>query len=200
MEARNAPVQGRSVGRSESVNGSAHERLFALLYQANYQRLRVFLRRFLSSAADADEVAHDAFLRLFRSDLTAYDDPAAVLFKTGHRLALNRIRARRCNPLEHADEIGQGEVLASSSETAEEAMLSREREGAYHRAIASLPPRCREVIELRTVHDLSYKEMSVRLGLSVSTLEKHIVKGKKMCVDAIAAWQSDGLGRPRAAA
>lgn len=192
------PAQER-IGASESMRSAAHEQLFAALYESSSQRLRLFLRRFLNSPADADEVAHDAFLRLFRSDLAAYDDPTAVLFRTGHRLALNRIRARRCNPLEHADEIGQGEALASSSETAEEAMLSRERERAYNRAIAGLPPRCREVIELRTLHDLSYKEMSVRLGLSVSTLEKHIVKGKKMCVEAIAAWQSDGA-RPRAAA
>lgn len=174
--------------------GSAHERIFVALYRDNLQRLRTYVRRFLVSSADADEVAHDAFLRLYRSDLAGYADPEAVLFKTGWRLALNRIRARRSNPLDHADEIlPDTDRFIADDETAEEALLSRERDRAYRAALAALPPRCREVIELRTVQELSYKEMSARLGLSVSTIEKHAVKAKKVCTEAIAAWHSDDI-------
>jgi RNA polymerase sigma-70 factor (ECF subfamily) len=181
---RGGPAGGRS----------AHERIFVSLYRDNLQRLRTYIRRFLASHADADEVAHDAFLRLYRSDLTVYADPEAVLFKTGWRLALNRLRARRSNPLDHADEIAPDhDHFVAEAETAEEALLSRERDLAYRAALAALPPRCRQVIELRTVQELSYKEMSARLGLSVSTIEKHAVKAKKVCTEALAAWQLDGI-------
>ncbi len=170
----------------------AHERMFELLYRANIQPLRRYLTRIVKSAADADEVAHDAFVRLYRSDLGSYDDPRAVLFRTAWRLALNCIRARSSNPLDRADVLlPESNDLVSDAESAEDGLLGRERDAAYRHAIAALPPRCREVIELRTVQELSYKEMSHRLGVSVSTLEKHIVKGKKVCTEALAAWNVD---------
>jgi RNA polymerase sigma-70 factor (ECF subfamily) len=163
-----------------------------MLYRANIQPLRRYLTRIVHSAADADEVAHDAFVRLYRSDLSHYDDVRAVLFRTSWRLALNCIRARGSNPLARAEALPlESDNLVSDVESAEDRLLSREREGAYRDAVAALPPRCREVIELRTIHELSYKEMSHRLGLSVSTLEKHIVKGKKVCAEAVAAWHAD---------
>lgn len=179
-------------GAARAGRGCSHARLFETLYRANIQPLRRYLTGIVHSAADADEVAHDAFVRLYRSDLARYDDPRAVLFRTGWRLALNRIRARRSNPLDRADTLlPESDDFVSDVESAEDRMLGRERDAAYRHAIDALPPRCREVIELRTVQELSYKEMSSRLGLSVSTLEKHIVKGKKVCTEALAAWHVD---------
>jgi RNA polymerase sigma-70 factor (ECF subfamily) len=172
--------------------GPVQQRRFEALYRANIQPLRRYVARILGSQADADEVAHDAFVRLYRSDLAQYEDLRAVLFRTGWRLALNCIRARGCNPLARADVlVPENDSLVSETETAEDRLLSREREGAYRQAIAALPPRCREVIELRTMQELSYKEIAHRLGLSVSTLEKHVVKGKKVCTEALATWHAD---------
>jgi DNA-directed RNA polymerase specialized sigma24 family protein len=48
-----------------------------------------------------------------------------------------------------------------------------------------LPLRCREALTLRVVDELSYKEMSERLGLSVSTLEKHYIRGRRLCRDML---------------
>jgi RNA polymerase sigma-70 factor (ECF subfamily) len=191
--------QGKTAQMQEPVGrGVAHDRLFDGLYRDNIQRLSGYIARILGSAADADEVAHDAFVRLYRSDLASYDDPCAVLFRTGWRLALNRIRSRASNPLDRADDVPvESDHFVCDSESAEEYLLSREREAAYHEAIAALPPRCREVIELRAVQGLSYKEISRQLGLSVSTLEKHIVRGKKACSTALSSWHADQ--RPLAA-
>ena len=45
-------------------------------------------------------------------------------------------------------------------------------------AIAELPTQCRRVFTLRKVYSLSPDEIAVRLGLSVSTVEKHLVKSE----------------------
>lgn len=188
-------VEGAGSGAgpgAREARDAGRQRLFEALYRTNIQSLRRYVTRILGSSADAEEVAHDAFVRLYRSELSHYDDLRAVLFRTGWRLALNCIRARGSNPLARAEALQlDSDNLISDAESAEDRLLSREREGAYREAIAALPPRCREVIELRTMHELSYKEMSHRLGLSVSTLEKHIVKGKKVCAETIAAWHAD---------
>lgn len=171
------------------------DRLLAELYRSEIDGLRLYLTRVLKVEADADDVAQEAFLRLHRhGDLAAYDRPRAVLFKTAYRLALNRVRSRRNSPVDRAAPmIEEADLPAAQTPSAEEALIAREQERAYARALASLPPRCRQVIELRTVQELSYKQMSDSLGISVSTLEKHLVRGKRVCAEALAGWTG---GRP----
>ena len=168
----------------------ASERLLSDLYRAEADRLRSYLARILRNEADAEDVAQEAFLRLHRHGALAdYDKPSAVLFQTAYRLALNKLRSRRSSVVDRAaplmDEIA---LPPAPAPTAEAAMIAREQEHAYVRALNSLPARCRQVIELRTVQELSYKQMSDSLGISVSTLEKHLVRGKRVCAEALADW------------
>ena len=164
------------------------------LYRADIRRLRTYVGRILKCDADADDVAQEAFLRLHRcGDLQRYGSPRAVLFKTAYRLALNRVRGRRSNPIDRADPLPPEGALPVAAATAEEALIAREQESAFRQALDRLPPRSRQVIELRTVQELSYKQMSDSLGLSVSTLEKHLVRSKRVCAQALAGHGLGGL-------
>jgi len=172
---------------------AASRRLLEQLYRENIECLRRYLAGVLGSQTDADDVAHDAFLRLHRcDDLTAYKNCRAVLFKTGYRLALNVIRHRRRSPLDRSttapEELDKAPSLVTS---AEETLIKVEREIVVAKALDNLSPRCRQVIKLRTVQELSYKEISRSLGLSVSTLEKHFVRGKRACATVLADWLAD---------
>jgi RNA polymerase sigma factor (sigma-70 family) len=183
-------VRSAGGGAPDLARASA-ERLLAVLYRAEADRLRNYVARLLRCEADADDVVQEAFLRLHRcGGLDGYEKPASVLFRTGHRLALNRLRSRRRSPIDRALPIAE-EVQApvAPTPTAEEALIADEQERAYAGALASLPPRCRQVIELRTVQELSFKQMSDSLGLSISTLEKHLVRGKRACAEVLANWQ-----------
>ncbi|MBL8772104.1 MAG: sigma-70 family RNA polymerase sigma factor [Phenylobacterium sp.] len=189
------------VGVASAARGDASpDALLSQLYRSEAEGLRRYLTRLLKAPADAEDVAQEAFLRLHRcGDLSAYDHPRAVLFKTAYRLALNRVRSRRSGVIDRALPIPREAALPPApTPSAEEDLISRERDRAYASALASLPPRCREVIELRTLQELSYKQMSDSLGISVSTLEKHLVRGKRICAEALAGWTS-GAGQALAA-
>ncbi|MBX3483409.1 sigma-70 family RNA polymerase sigma factor [Phenylobacterium sp.] len=184
---------GQGAGISDSSRRSSASRVLADLYRSEFTNLRIYLTRILKAEADAEDVAQEAFLRLHRQgSLDDYAHPRAVLFKTSYRLALNRLRSRRNGVIDRAAPILDEAQPESPTPTAEEAIIAREQETAYVRALASLPPRCRQVIELRTVQELSYKQMSDSLGISVSTLEKHLVRGKRVCAEALAGWSSGG--------
>lgn len=181
-----------SDGESGPQIDRALQRALSALYRENIARLRAYLTRILRSEADADDVAQDAFLRLCRCrDFGGFRQPRAVLFKTAYRLALNKLRHRRRNPIDQADAM-IGDTSCGVAASAEDAVIAREQEIAYGHALESLSPRRRQVIELRTVHELSYKEMSDTLGLSVSTLEKHLARGKSDCSAVLAEWWTVG--------
>lgn len=185
-------------GSSEGVKRKAHGEagaadLLATLYAAYAAPLRSYLIAVLKSHADAEDVMQDAFLRLHRcEDLAAYASLRAVLYKTAYRLALNLIRKRRSNILDRATTADENVIAAASSQQhdAEEALIATEQDVVYAKALAQLSPRCRQVIELRTVHELSFKEISDTTGLSISTLEKHLTRGKRQCVEVVAGWHA----------
>lgn len=182
-------MDGCAKQKPEPISRASEQALTAL-YRDNIDRLRAYLCRILKSEADADDVAQEAFLRLCRADLTEIRHLRAVLFKTGYRLALNRLRHGRSNPLDRSEPV-EPEVIRGPEPSAEEAIIAHEQEAAYSQALETLSPRCRQVIELRTVEELSYREISDTLGLSVSTLEKHLVRGKRACAEVLAGWWLD---------
>ncbi len=56
--------------------------------------------------------------------------------------------------------------------------------------LASLPEKCRQVFLLSRKEKLSNKEIAARLNISVSTVEKHIVKALKILRSSVSDYQA----------
>jgi RNA polymerase sigma factor (sigma-70 family) len=68
-------------------------------------------------------------------------------------------------------------------------MDQQQRRETLAEALASLPDRCREVVQLRFQENLSYKEIAARLGVTTDTVKVHL--GPR---DSGAARSSSPLG------
>jgi len=155
--------------------------LIDALYRREMQPLRHYVRRVLRGSADADDIVQEAFVRLWRAlEVSEIRNPRAVLFKTARNLALNHIRNDRVRNSD-AVRAGADDSLNREIRTAEEEMIASEEAAACRVLMDALPLRCREAFVLRVVDELSYKEMAKEMHLSVSTIEKHIGKGKQLC-------------------
>ncbi len=151
------------------------------LYRREMPPLRQYVRRVLRGSADADDITQEAFVRLWRAlEMREIRNPRAVLFKTARNLALNHIRNARVRNSDAA-RAGADDSLNRQIKTAEEEMIASEEAAACRVLMEALPLRCREAFVLRVVDELSYKEMAKEMHLSVSTIEKHIGKGKQLC-------------------
>jgi len=51
----------------------------------------------------------------------------------------------------------------------------------FEEAVASLPGQCQRVFVMKKVYGFSHQEISKKLGISISTTEKHVVAGLKRC-------------------
>lgn len=153
------------------------------LFRRDLRVLLTLVRRVVRRPSDAEDIVQDAFLRVWRAmELGLVRSPRAVLFKTAHNLALNHLR----NPRNHVADPASGSAEPMhEAPTAEEQMIVDEDLDCCRQAFAQLPLRCREALTLRVVDELSYKEMSERLGLSVSTIEKHYIRGRRLCRDML---------------
>lgn len=147
--------------------------------------LQKYLRKFTAGAEDVEDLVQEAYVRVCAlPPAQVVDSPRALLFRIAHNLAVDRARQKVTRA---TDDVADFEPLNVSSDEAEpdEQVDLRRRFESFCAAVDSLPPLCRRVFVLRKVYQLSHAEIAQVLGLSHSTIEKHVAKGLVRCRDRL---------------
>jgi RNA polymerase sigma-70 factor (ECF subfamily) len=125
----------------------------------------------LGSAADADDVVQETWLRWAEVDQSAVRDPRAYLVRTVTRQALNRLRtlARR-----REDYVGEWlpEPLLTSPDVAEDVELAESVSIAMLTVLETLSPTERAVLVLHEVFDVPYDEIAEAVGKSSAAVRQ----------------------------
>jgi RNA polymerase sigma-70 factor (ECF subfamily) len=160
--------------------------------------LHRYLGKLTSGAEDIEDLVQETYVRIYAlPDYHEVDSPKALLFRIAHNLAVER--ARR-NKAQATDTVADLETLTVYSNEAppDEQTDARRRFESFCAAVERLPPLCRRVFVLRKVHKLSHAEISEVLGVSQSTIEKHVAKGLVRCRDYLRELGLlDGIDKPR---
>ena len=156
--------------------------------------LLAYARRFCRDGeSDPEDLVHDTFARAI-----AYKawrevlNPAAFAARVLRNTALDALRRRKVltiTAVADFERLG----LADDMPTQEDVAVGRDELRQLQQAIEELPAQCRKVFTLRKVYNLSPREIAEKLGLSVSTVEKHLVKGLRYCSDKLG--RADGRTR-----
>ena len=144
----------------------------ARVYSQHYAELTRLLRRLCGDAALAEDLAQEAGLRLvtaMRRESIA--QPRAFLFHVAANLARDQLR-RRLIAQEHASRQEEWEQAPGTDHIA-----SLRQEVAFvAKAVAELPPRAREVLQLARIEGYSQKEIAAQLGIAPKTVENHLTR------------------------
>lgn len=121
--------------------------------------------RWVGELSLAEDVVQEAFLKL-HSQFEQVREPRRWLFRTVHNLALNHQRgARKMVPLS-----GPEQETADAPDPRplpDEQIIHCESVGMVRLSLETLDERSRELIRLKFVENLSYKEISARTGLTI---------------------------------
>ncbi len=167
------------------------EEAFAALFREHYPLLVVSATRLLRERAQAEEIAQDVMLELWRRrEVLVLSGPVrAYLQQATRNRALNRIRQERTAQRGEVYVRGPSESPAADAET-----ISGELQGAVNAAIASLSEPQREVFEMNRQQGLTYNEIAEVLGISVKSVEARMGRALKQLREQLAAWLPDGGG------
>jgi RNA polymerase sigma factor (sigma-70 family) len=139
--------------------------------------LKAYLRGAFPSVRDVDDVVQESYLRIWKARLAKpIRSSKQFLFQVARHLAVDRIRRDRVSPIDRVTELNEVNVI-DTAPTGAELACTREEVRLLAEAIHSLPARCQEVIILRQIHGMPQKEIAARLGISVLTVQVHVVKG-----------------------
>jgi RNA polymerase sigma-70 factor (ECF subfamily) len=151
-------------------------------YFAHQTLLRRFIGRFISRPQDIEDIAQEAYLRAFHAEKSGEQvrSPKAFLFRIAKNVALNEL-ARKSKLLTDYIEDSAASHVIDSGTSAEQQLMGEEKLALFCQAAASLPGQCRKAFLMRKVYGLSHKEIATQLGISTSTVEKHIASGLQRC-------------------
>jgi RNA polymerase sigma-70 factor (ECF subfamily) len=147
--------------------------------------LRVWLSRRFLAGLDIDDVVQETYARL--AELESIDhilSPRTYLFQVAKTVVLMQMRRLKVLPIDTVEDFEALDVAAADP-TPEQVASDRQELKRIEAMIAALPRKPREVFILRKVEGLSQRETARKLGLSESTVEKHMAKCVRVLMDAM---------------
>ncbi|MEM6305585.1 MAG: RNA polymerase sigma factor [Pseudomonadota bacterium] len=161
-----------------------------LLAQRLTPRVLAHAVRVLGDRAEAEDVAQEALLRLWRVASNWREGEAKVttwLYRVTANLCTDRLRKRPARPLEEVAE------PADPAPTPAQALQATARVAALEAALQSLPDRQRQAVVLRHIEGLANPEIAAILEIGVEAVESLTARGKR-ALKAALAGQRDALG------
>jgi RNA polymerase sigma-70 factor (ECF subfamily) len=147
-------------------------------------------RYLLRSASDADDAVQECYLRAFRHFDSFRGGPIkpwllAILRNVCHATYAGNTR------LVYTADIGAESDTATAkpiwredSETPEQAVLRRHESETMGRLIGELPAEFKEVIVLREINDLSYRDIATVIEAPIGTVMSRLARARKLLRDA----------------
>ncbi len=137
--------------------------------------------RMLGDAGEAEEAAQESFLRAY-TRLGSYDPARSFktwLFSVASHYCIDRLRKRRLTWLSIEDEaLSPHPALREPSPGPEEMSVRREQREVIQSLLARLSPDDRNVVVMRYWEDLSYEEIAVATGTTVSAVKSRLHRAR----------------------
>ena len=145
-----------------------------------------YARSFGLSQEEAEDIAQEAFLALFRHLSLGRDatNLAGWLFRVAHNLALKRQRTTRRRPAHCSSDEPHALTQVDGQLTPEGRLLQRERHRRIGRLVAALPDRDRRCLLLRA-EGLTYRDIAKTVGVSLGAVAKSLTRAMTRLVAVV---------------
>ncbi len=168
-------MSGRRVS-SPSPSLSAH---VESLYLAHHGWLQGWLRKKVGNAFDAADLAQSTFLKVLGAKgLDQLQEPRAYLTTIARNLLINQVRRR-------AIEQAYLDALAAMPEPVapppEVRLMVLETLVEIDRRLGRLPALAKQAFLLAQLEGLGHGEIAAELGISISTVKRHLAKAAMRC-------------------
>lgn len=147
-----------------------------------FMRYRTALHQFCldrngNDTENADDLLQDTFIKVFLN-LPKYDSRFSFS-QWVYTITLNTFRDQ-CRKRKHYVSEQEYPLIPDDALTPEETVISRQQYDRLKSCMSRLDPKYRDIIELRFFNELSYAEISEKLGKPIGTVKTQIHRAKEL--------------------
>jgi RNA polymerase sigma-70 factor (ECF subfamily) len=187
-------------GDAADWNDGGRAERFKDLALPHLDEIYTLARYLLRSAGDADDAVQECYLRAFRHFDTFRGGSIKPWLLAILRNVCHASYAGNARLVFMADPDGEGDnsqakpIWREDSETPEQTVLRRHESETLRRLVGELPAEFREVIVLREINDLAYRDIATVIEAPIGTVMSRLARARQMLRDAWIA--AEGGGRP----
>jgi len=162
-----------------------------ILAQRLVPRVLGYATRLLGNRADAEDIAQEVMLRLWRAAPDWRSGEAQVstwVYRVAANLCTDRLRAQNRKGLKALDDVAEPE---DGAPTVLSGMIAADRQAALQVALAQLPDRQREAVVLRHIEGLANPQIADVMQIGVEAVESLISRGKRALTLALAGRRQE---------
>jgi RNA polymerase sigma-70 factor (ECF subfamily) len=141
-----------------------------------------FARWLSRSPSDAEDIVQEAVLRAFRGfDALRGTDAKAWLLaivKNCHFTALKQQQRRTLVPLPEEHDVQDGHAMIATTPDPESTSIRRDEERTLDRLMSALPEEQREVLVLREIEELDYRQIATIANIPIGTVMSRLARAR----------------------
>lgn len=133
---------------------------------------------------DVEDIVQETYVRICQvKNESEIRHPRSFLLRTAKNLAIDHLKSAdvRLVSSTEDEEGSQWELPEEEIDEPFREVAAKQEFSDFCEAVRTLPQQCRKVFVLKKVYGHSQKEIARELGISESTVEKHIAVGIKKC-------------------
>lgn len=155
------------------------EQVFEEFFKTYYERLCNYANTILNDMDEAEEMVQGAFLAMWekRETIEVHSSLKSYLYRAVYNSSLNHVKHLKVR--QKYDNWHQHNATLEHNSTSE-SLIASELDAIAQNAINNLPPQCQNVFKLSRFENLSYAEIAEQMGISVKTVENHMIKALKV--------------------
>ncbi len=168
------PTRQEPGAGSRSISPQAFDELFLRIYPS----IVALLRRMLGDCGRAEELANEAFLKLYSTVLppAVKENVPGWLYRTAMNLGIDDLRAKaRHNRLEREAAVSSGS--GNRNEDGLQVLLRAEKQQRVRRVLAELKPQWAQLLLMRAAGH-SYRELAEHLDLSPASVGTMLIRAE----------------------
>lgn len=158
-----------------------------------------FARWLSRSRGDADDVVQEAFLRAFRGfdGLRGSDAKAwlMTIVRNCHMTARTQQQRHVYVPLPEEFDAQDGQVMIATTPAPDSTSVRRDDERTLDRLMSSLSEEHREVLVLREIEEMGYREIAAVTNVPIGTVMSRLARARAALK---ARWLTEAQGAPHA--
>jgi RNA polymerase sigma factor (sigma-70 family) len=151
------------------------------------------------SPGEAEDIVQEAVLRAFRGfeGLRGSDAKAWLLtiVRNCHLTALRQRQRRAAVPLPEEHDAQDGQAMIATTPDPENASIRRDEQRTLDRLLAGLPEEQREILLLREIEEMDYREIAAVIQVPIGTVMSRLARARAALK---ARWLQENEGEMRA--
>ncbi len=147
------------------------ENAFEIIFKKYYANLVKYAKGFVGTIEESEDLVEDTFFWIWekRSYIRINSSLKAYLFTITYHRCINYLEKNKRH--QHYVETNKFLKKQGVNDEIQSDIITDELQSIINNSIERLPAECRKIFKLNRIHELKYREIADKLGISITTVK-----------------------------